>query len=143
MITAEKFSSQKKSYCERIFFTNKAVRWMLRHLRNINIHLKFLNFGRKTFWWYFFLWLFVFCFGHIGETFAMALNISKAFNKVWHKALSYNLTDYSPNSSLRDLFSDFISDFSIRSCCKRRPSFFKSFNFSMFFAIHNFFPTFP
>ncbi|MEL6606597.1 MAG: reverse transcriptase domain-containing protein, partial [Cyanobacteria bacterium J06614_10] len=50
---------------------------------------------------------------NFGESFVVALNISKAFDRVWHKALLAKLPAYGFNSSLINLISSFLSDRSI------------------------------
>ena len=48
-----------------------------------------------------------------GESFVVALDISKAFDRVWHKALLAKLPAYGFTSSLVNLVSSFLSDRSI------------------------------
>ncbi len=48
-----------------------------------------------------------------GETFAVALDISKTFDRVWHKALLSKLPSYGFYPSLCSFFSSFLSDRSI------------------------------
>ena len=49
-------------------------------------------------------------FRDFGETFAVALDISKAFDRVWHKALMSKLPSYGFYPSLCKLISSFFSD---------------------------------
>ncbi len=49
----------------------------------------------------------------LGETFAVALHISKAFDRVWHKALLSKLPSFGFYSSLCALILSFLSDQSI------------------------------
>ena len=65
-------------------------------------------------------------FGGFGETFAIALDISKAFDKVWHKALIYKLPSFSLYPSLCFFISNFLSDCSIAAvvdghCSSSKP----------------------
>ena len=48
-----------------------------------------------------------------GETFVVALDISKAFDRVWHKSLISKLPSYKFYSSLSTFISSFLSDRSI------------------------------
>ncbi len=48
-----------------------------------------------------------------GETFAVALNISKAFDRLWHKALLSKLPSYGFYSALCSFLSSFLSGRSI------------------------------
>ncbi len=48
-----------------------------------------------------------------GETFAVALDISKAFDRVWYKSLFSKLPSYGFYNSLCTLISSFLSDHSI------------------------------
>src|ERR1044072_4038033 len=50
---------------------------------------------------------------HFGESFALALDISKAFDRVWHKALISKLPSFGIYPSLCDLLSEFLSGRSI------------------------------
>ena len=64
------------------------------------------------------IWLSLLSLGHpffreFGETFAGALDISKAFDRVWHKALISKLPSYGFYPSLCNFISSFLSDRSI------------------------------
>ncbi len=52
-------------------------------------------------------------FSRFGETFAVALDISKAFDRVWHKALLSKLPSYRFYSALCSFVSSFLSGRSI------------------------------
>ena len=52
-------------------------------------------------------------FRDFGETFAVALDMSKAFDRVWHKALIFRLPSYGFYPSLCNFISNFLSDRSI------------------------------
>ncbi len=58
-----------------------------------------------------------------GETFAVALDISKPFDRVWHKALLSKLPSYGFYPALCSFLSSFLSGRSI-SCCSRRSLFY-------------------
>src|SRR6201990_3593624 len=63
---------------------------------------------------------------HFGESFAVALDISKAFDRVWHKALISKLPSFGIYPSLCDLLSDFLSGRSIAAVVDGHRSSFKS-----------------
>ncbi|KAL7629919.1 UNVERIFIED_CONTAM: hypothetical protein RMT77_019962 [Armadillidium vulgare] len=65
---------------------------------------------------------------HFGESFAVALDISKAFDRVWHKALISKLPSFGIYLSLCDLLSDFLSGRSIAAVVDGHRSSFKSIN---------------
>ncbi|KAL7632739.1 UNVERIFIED_CONTAM: hypothetical protein RMT77_016940 [Armadillidium vulgare] len=65
---------------------------------------------------------------HFGESFAVALDISKAFDRVWHKALISKLPSFGIYPSLCDLLSDFLSGRSIAAVVDGHRSSFKSIN---------------
>ena len=65
---------------------------------------------------------------NFGETFAVALDISKAFDRVWHKALISKLPSYGFYPSLCNLISDFLSGRSIAVMVEGHRSSFKSIN---------------
>ena len=50
---------------------------------------------------------------HFSESFAVALDISKAFDRVWHKALISKLPSFGIYPSLCDLLSNFLSGRSV------------------------------
>ena len=50
------------------------------------------------------------CFDEGMETRAIFLDISKAFDKVWHKGLIYKLRQYSFSGNLLALLTDFLSN---------------------------------
>src|SRR6201990_918037 len=59
---------------------------------------------------------------------AVALDISKAFDRVWHKALISKLPSFGINPSLCDLLSDFLSGRSIAAVVDGHRSSYKSIN---------------
>src|ERR1700755_3178855 len=63
-----------------------------------------------------------------GESFAVALDISKAFDRVWHKALISKLPSFGIYPSLCDLLSNFLSGRSIAAVVDGHRSSFKSIN---------------
>src|SRR6201990_1715513 len=63
-----------------------------------------------------------------GESFAVALDISKAFDRVWHKALISKLPSFEIYPSLCDLLSNFLSGRSIAAVVDGNRSSFKSIN---------------
>ena len=63
-----------------------------------------------------------------GETFAVALDISKAFDRVWHKALISKLPSFGFYPSLCNFISSFLSDRSIAAVVDGHCSSPKSFN---------------
>ena len=63
-----------------------------------------------------------------GESFAVALDISKAFDRVWHKALISKLPSFGFYPSLCNLISDFLSDRFIAAVVDGHRSSFKSIN---------------
>src|ERR1700755_643843 len=63
-----------------------------------------------------------------GESFAVALDILKAFDRVWHKALISKLPSFGIYPSLCDLFSNFLSSRSIAAVVDGHRSSFKSVN---------------
>ncbi|KAL7646845.1 UNVERIFIED_CONTAM: hypothetical protein RMT77_002101 [Armadillidium vulgare] len=65
---------------------------------------------------------------HFGESFAVALDISKAFDRVWRKALISKLPSFGIYPSLCDLLSDFLSGRSIAAVVDGHRSSFKSIN---------------
>ncbi|KAL7643214.1 UNVERIFIED_CONTAM: hypothetical protein RMT77_006505 [Armadillidium vulgare] len=65
---------------------------------------------------------------HFGESFAVALDISKAFDRVWHKALISKLPSFGIYPSLCDLLSNFLSGRSIAAVVDGHRSSFKSIN---------------
>src|ERR1044072_2662195 len=65
---------------------------------------------------------------HFGESFAVALDISKAFDRVWHKALISKLPSFGIYPSLCDFLSDFLSGRSIAAVVDGHRSSFKSIN---------------
>ncbi|KAL7641293.1 UNVERIFIED_CONTAM: hypothetical protein RMT77_008431 [Armadillidium vulgare] len=65
---------------------------------------------------------------HFGESFAVALDISKAFDRVWHKALISKLPSFGIYPSLCDLLSDFLSGRSIAAVVDGHRSSYKSIN---------------
>src|SRR6201990_2844 len=65
---------------------------------------------------------------HFGESFAVALDISKAFDRVWHKALISKLPSFGIYPSLCDLLSTFLSGRSIAAVVDGHRSSFKSIN---------------
>ena len=52
-------------------------------------------------------------FRDFGETFTVGLNISKAFDRVWHKSLISKLPSYGFYLSLCNFISSFLSDHSV------------------------------
>ncbi len=58
---------------------------------------------------------------HSGETFPFALDISKAFDRVWHKALLFKLPSYGFYPALCSFLSSFRSS---HSCGSRRSLFY-------------------
>ena len=66
--------------------------------------------------------------GCFGETFAVALDISKAFDRVWHKALLNKLPSYGFYPSLCSFISSFLSDRSISAVVDGHCSSPKSIN---------------
>ena len=65
-------------------------------------------------------------FRNFGETFAVALDISKAFDRVWHKSLISKLPSYGFYPSLCSFISNFLSNRSIAAvvdghCSSPRP----------------------
>ena len=65
-------------------------------------------------------------FVRFGETFAVALDISKAFDRVWHKALIHKLPSYGFYPSLCSFISNFLSGRSISAvvdghCSSSKP----------------------
>ena len=67
-------------------------------------------------------------FQGFGESFAIALDISKAFDRVWHKALISKLPSFGFYPSLCNLISDFLSNRSIAAVVDGHCSSFKSIN---------------
>ncbi|KAL7647645.1 UNVERIFIED_CONTAM: hypothetical protein RMT77_001245 [Armadillidium vulgare] len=65
---------------------------------------------------------------HFGESFAVALDISKAFDRVLHKALISKLPSFGIYPSLCDLLSDFLSGRFIAAVVDGHRSSFKSIN---------------
>src|ERR1044072_6321218 len=65
---------------------------------------------------------------YFGESFAVALDISKSFDRVWHKALISKLPSFGIYPSLCDLLSDFLSGRSIAAVVDGHRSSFKSIN---------------
>src|SRR6201990_502230 len=63
-----------------------------------------------------------------GESFAVALDISKAIDRVWHKALISKLPSFEIYPSLCELLSDFLSGRSIAAVVDGNRSSFKSIN---------------
>src|SRR6201990_1638878 len=61
-----------------------------------------------------------------GESFAVALDISKAFDRVWPKALISKLPSFGIYPSLCDLLSNFLSGRSIAAVVDGHRSSFKS-----------------
>ena len=55
----------------------------------------------------------VILFRDFGETSAVALDLSKTFDRVWHKALIFKLPSYGFYPSLCNFISSFLSDRSI------------------------------
>jgi len=55
------------------------------------------------------------CINGFGETFAVALDISKAFDRVWHKSLISKLPSFGIYSSLCSFISNFLSGCSIET----------------------------
>ena len=51
-----------------------------------------------------------YCFDEGTETRAIFLNISKAFDKAWHKGLTYKLRQYGFSGNLLALLTDFLSN---------------------------------
>ena len=67
-------------------------------------------------------------FRNFGETFAVALDISKAFDRVWHKALISKLPSYGFYPSFCSFISSFLSDRSIAAVVDGYYSSPKSIN---------------
>src|SRR6201990_752335 len=65
---------------------------------------------------------------HLGESFAVAIDISKAFDRVWHKALISKLPSFGIYPSLCSLLSDFLSGRSIAAVADGHCSSYKSIN---------------
>src|SRR6201990_2322059 len=65
---------------------------------------------------------------HFDESFSIALDISKAFNRVWHKALISKLPSFGIHPSLCGLLSDFLSGRSIAAVVDGHCSSYKSIN---------------
>ena len=65
---------------------------------------------------------------HFGESFAVALDISKAFDRVWHKALISKLPSFGIYPSLCNLLADFLSGRSIAAVVDGHRSTFKPIN---------------
>ena len=65
---------------------------------------------------------------HFGKSFAVALDISKAFDRVWHKALISKLPSFGIYPSLCNLLDDFLSCRSIAAVVDGHRSSFKSIN---------------
>src|SRR6201990_473170 len=65
---------------------------------------------------------------HFGESFAVAVDISKAFDRVWHKALISKLLSFGINPSLCGLLSNFLSGRSIAAVVDGHRSPYKSIN---------------
>src|SRR6201990_1347100 len=65
---------------------------------------------------------------HVGDSFAVALDIAKAFDRVWHKALISKLPSFGIYPSLCDPLSDFLSGRSIAAVVDGHRSSFKSIN---------------
>src|ERR1700755_420669 len=63
-----------------------------------------------------------------GESFAVALDISKAFDRVWHKALISKLPSFGIYPSLCDLLFNFLSGRSIAAVVDGHHSSYKSIN---------------
>ncbi|KAL7637445.1 UNVERIFIED_CONTAM: hypothetical protein RMT77_012173 [Armadillidium vulgare] len=63
-----------------------------------------------------------------GESFAVALDISKAFDRVWYKALISKLHSFGIYPSLCDLLSNFLSGRSIAAIVDGHRSSYKSIN---------------
>ncbi len=63
-----------------------------------------------------------------GETFAVALDISKAFNRVWHKVLLSKIPSYGFYPSLCSFTSSFLSDRSVSAVVEGHSSSPKSIN---------------
>jgi hypothetical protein len=67
-------------------------------------------------------------FRNFGESFAVALDISKAFDRVWHKSLISKLPSFGIYPSLCNLLSDFLSGRSIAAVVDGHRSSFKPIN---------------
>ena len=67
-------------------------------------------------------------FEGFGESFAVALDISKAFDRVWHKSLISKLPSFGFYPSLCNLIADFLSGRSIAAVVDGHRSSFKSIN---------------
>src|ERR1044072_3127835 len=65
---------------------------------------------------------------NFGESFAVALDISKAFDRVWHKALISKLPSFGIYPSLCDLLSNFLSGRSIAAVVDGHRSSYKFIN---------------
>ena len=65
---------------------------------------------------------------NFNETFTVGLDISKAFNRVWHKSLISKLSSYGFNPSLCTFISNFLSDRSIAAAVDDHCSFPKTIN---------------
>src|ERR1700755_3183513 len=65
---------------------------------------------------------------HFGESFAVALDISKAFDRIWHKALISKLPSFGIYPSFCDLLSNFLSGRSLAAVVDGHRSSYKSIN---------------
>ena len=65
---------------------------------------------------------------HFGESFSVSLDMSKAFDRAWHKALISKLPFFGIHPSLCDLLSDFLSSRHIAAVVDDHRSSFKSIN---------------
>ena len=65
---------------------------------------------------------------HFGESFAVVLDISKVFDRVWHKVLISKLPSFGIYPSLCDLLSDFVSGRYIAAVVDSHRSSYKSIN---------------
>ena len=67
---------------------------------------------RQVSWWSscFSNWILFFLFRDFGKTFAVGLNISKVFNRVWHKSVISKQPSYGLYPSLYTFISSFLSD---------------------------------
>ena len=78
-----------------------------------------------------------------GESFVVALDISKAFDRVWHKALISKLPSFGIYPSLCNLISGFLSGRSIAAVVNSHRSSFKSTLIVVFLRVLFYLQPFP
>ncbi len=74
------------------------------------------------------LFIHLFMFSHFGETFSVALDISKSFDRVWHHSLLSKLPSFGFYPSLCSCIFSFLSDRSISAVVDGHYSSPRAFN---------------